>query len=268
VATVKATLKSSIEGIAIVSAVDATYNGEAITANQAYTYTPAGTTLSAITAEGYIFAGWAYVDGTTNELTFCSGEIELGTYYYAVWVVERSGLTSVVPATEGTALSVENATCDGDVVNGLEGWYTDESFATAIDTISVENTVLVPRFNYSVSVTFTGSSASVSVKGEKTLSETTTEFTLDYVVLENTDFDIKFEKKTGYSSFKSYTYNICTITNNGTTTTVQASSGSNTSIKYKTFAVTQIGDEEVSVTTGSNKTITVQQNLTITGTYS
>jgi hypothetical protein len=260
VATVKATLKSSIEGIAIVSAVDATYNGEAITANQAYTYTPAGTTLSAITAEGYIFAGWAYVDGTTNELTFCSGEIELGTYYYAVWVVERSGLTSVVPATEGTALSVENATCDGDVVNGLAGWYTDESFATAVENISVENTVLVPRFNYSVSVTFTGSSAKISASGEKTLSETTTEFTLDYVVLENADIEIKF---TSY-----LTGNKCAISYNGTTTTIQGTSGSGLSTKYKKFTLTKVGDEEVSVTTGSNKTITVQQNLTITGTYS
>ena len=146
VSTYTANYVSTLVPVTVYSAVDFVYDGQTYTDDVVQlSVAKEDGTLYALTptANGYSFAGWAKMDG--ENLTFTELNAE-GVEYYAIWAKTSAG--EVVESTTGTLPTCNSAT--------FYGWYADGAFTTQIDKISVQNTVLYARQQYSFSFSITG----------------------------------------------------------------------------------------------------------------
>lgn len=160
VSTYTANYVSTLVPVTVYSAVDFVYDGQTYTDDVVQlSVAKEDGTLYALTptANGYSFAGWAKMDG--ENLTFTELNAE-GVDYYAIWAKTSAG--EVVESTTGTLPTCNSTT--------FYGWYADGAFTTQTDKISVQNTVLYARQQYSFNFSITG-----GVKAT-TLGKTRTDF--------------------------------------------------------------------------------------------
>ncbi|MDE6598030.1 MAG: hypothetical protein K2K60_05280 [Clostridia bacterium] len=129
------------------------------------TVTEAECTLTAPTAENYVFLGWAYENGgnlsftgsTFNEDTVAS------SVYYAVWAYNADGKLS----TETSALvtgtnpndDISNVKVNTLKVNSLYKWYTNAELTQEANTITSGTTVLYAKVYYTVTFKLWGNSS-------------------------------------------------------------------------------------------------------------
>ncbi|MDE7181955.1 MAG: leucine-rich repeat domain-containing protein [Clostridia bacterium] len=141
-----------ISKVTINSAVAYTYAGTGYAANEQAVIDDVEqnvTLLGTIEATGYLFLGWAYNNGTSLEFT--DNVVRYGNYY-AIWAEAREGITSVSPLTEGTNPNAATVTVDTTKANSFYKWYTDSTFTTEVNTVTLANTVLYGRLYYTLTV--------------------------------------------------------------------------------------------------------------------
>ncbi|MGN1372942.1 MAG: hypothetical protein ACI4VK_02715, partial [Candidatus Coproplasma sp.] len=135
--------------ITVYSGIDFTYYGKTVKANTATKVTVSITddslSLSAPTASGYTFLGFAYDnDGT---LTFGVGEdiATAGNTLYVIWGTSKVGTSfSVVTNTAGSSLYMPS----GDSIDGK--WY-DDSW-NEVTSISLDNLVVYTRTKFTLTL--------------------------------------------------------------------------------------------------------------------
>lgn len=151
VTEISANLKANLYSINLVSAIACDYEGVALSAGaNSLELVEAGgkITLSAPTAEGYVFLGWAKEAGASLQFTGAQIAPENGATYYAIWGHSKVGAaftTSV--ATSGSALPA--------VSGGVNKWHDDNW--NEVTKIFKENTVVYTRQEYTVSYSISGS---------------------------------------------------------------------------------------------------------------
>lgn len=158
ITTYTANYVSTLVPVTVHSAVDFVYDGQvyADDTTQLSVAKEDGILYALIpTANGYSFAGWAKTDGANLTFTELNAE---GVEYYAVWAKTSAG--EVVASTTGTLPACTAST--------FYGWYADEAFTTQIDKISVQNTVIYARQQYSFSFSITGGVKSTTLGKNRT----------------------------------------------------------------------------------------------------
>lgn len=139
--------------INVISAVDYNHNGEY--------YSSSASGVECIiskdnvnvipTAENHVFLGWA--KSVNGSLEFTTIGTQNNVTYYAIWANNsRNNIVSATPTVtgsipDGATLSVSEGS--------FYGWYADAEFTTQLNAISVDNTVLYARMQYTVSITGT-----------------------------------------------------------------------------------------------------------------
>ncbi|MGN0807730.1 MAG: hypothetical protein ACI4MN_04700 [Candidatus Coproplasma sp.] len=211
------------------------------------------------TSTGYIFLGWAKV--VNESLEFTTITTENGATYYAIWANNsKANLASITQTTSGTIVESTSVTAtDGT----LYAWYTDNTFATQVTAISATNTVLYARMQYTVGITFDGSSGSSTVftaSGGVSESSTSEDYTLNISVLEGDSLTISLPEQSGKYIFTTYKWNNLVVNYGGKEITVSAyKSGNDNNANRRTFTISSItknGEtESVSYTTGASFTI-------------
>lgn len=111
-------------------------------------------------AEGYTFLGYAYAAVASSKvLTFAHCDLSANAakddVYYLIWAVDRDKVSFAGITEEGNTPATENVTA---TEGSLYGWYTDETFATEVEEISISKTVLYARLQFNVTVSFEASS--------------------------------------------------------------------------------------------------------------
>lgn len=254
--TVTAEFEANFVDVQIVSAIAFTYTGTAYAAGEnAVTVVTEDGALQPVApaAEGYIFLGWAVADGEGN-LTFTPLDDETLTYY-AVWGTSTNANVTAQVATSGASACAPEG-------NFESGWYTDNTFATTVGSLSAETTVLYAREVFGVTLFFDGGSGSTSVfsaTGAIESGSTSEDFTLTFTVSEGESFTLRLDEQSGTYLLTNYKWNQLVVVYGDSTTTVSAyKSGSNNNKNRRTFTVDEVvrsGEAEtVSVTTGGSLT--------------
>ena len=155
--------KVGIKQTTVHSAVDFTYDGVSYTSEDTVTLndiTEGESTLKTISAEGYVFIGWAYEDGGTVSIT--NSSLISYSAYYAVWALERGEISSYGFNENGNSLSDVTVNVNADNAQSFYGWYAynDSDFEKQLNSISLSETVLYARVNYKLTYTLKGSSGS------------------------------------------------------------------------------------------------------------
>ena len=155
--------KVGIKQTTVHSAVDFTYDGVSYTSEDTVTLndiTEGESTLKTISAEGYVFIGWAYEDGGTVSIT--NSSLISYSAYYAVWALERGEISSYGFNENGNSLSDVTVNVNADNAQSFYGWYAynDSDFEKQLNSVSLSETVLYARVNYKLTYTLKGSSGS------------------------------------------------------------------------------------------------------------
>ncbi|MDE7305904.1 MAG: leucine-rich repeat domain-containing protein, partial [Clostridia bacterium] len=171
--TVNATCqKAAISTVTLNSAVAYSYDGLSYAANEQAVISgveEGATVLSAPEAEGYVFLGWAYNNGTSLEFT--SSTVQYSTYY-AIWGVARDEISGVTPVTSGTDVNadISNVQVNQSYAHEFYKWYLDAGFNNEASVITIGNTVLYSRVIYTATVQFSLKSNMYIVYGDNDTS--------------------------------------------------------------------------------------------------
>lgn len=173
------TEKASITKVTLNSAVAFSYGGTNYAADEQAVIenvVEGETVLETPVAQGYVFLGWAYNNGTSLE--FVSPTVNNSTYY-AVWGVARDEISSVTALTSGADPNAASVTVDSSKASSFYKWYADAAFANEVNAITLSDTVLYGRVNYTLTVNGEtnvsgfGTSSEITLNGSKQSSYTT-----------------------------------------------------------------------------------------------
>lgn len=196
-----------ITSVIIHSAVDYIYDGVSYAAG--YNLTVDGveqgvTQLGTISAEGYLFLGWAYEKGSVLEFT--SSTVQY-VNYYAIWADGRDGMLTGVKdgavLTSGTDPNAVQIEVDSSVADSFYAWYLkeDAEFHTKITNLDKNTTVLYPRVFYSLNYSVSGGAAAFIFENvpsdqcdkNNATQEAGKSFTGKIAMLENGTYSVKRE---------------------------------------------------------------------------
>ncbi len=140
--------------VTVISEISFEYHGTVYQAGNATVKVANETVMSAPEAEGYDFLGWATSpDGTALSVeTTVEITVDSTRTLYALWAVSKNGVTFTADSSATVSASGEGTVYKW--YNGLEDGYTAETS----NTLTVGNTVLKARMNYSLTINFNSGS--------------------------------------------------------------------------------------------------------------